>query len=167
MTERSNLLDITREMDRLMRDYEAGKVPHEQFSEELAILRLLNEKVRLRAEALEVAQFYEKGRITHLITGCLLGSDPTCDKASIETHFKAIEDEKDFDLWMPFLKAISTDELKTLYAEPEKSKAALESEVQAAEANLKELKDRLRKRSDLEGKESFEMHQTHPTREPS
>lgn len=62
-------------------------------------------------------------------------------------------------MWSAFFRDTSNDQLQTLLAEPEKSKAALAAEVQAAEASLKELKERLRKKADLEGKETFEMYQ--------
>lgn len=163
--EQTKSIDVTREIEKLMNEYNSGKVPHSEFADKLAILRLLNEKIRLQSEALELAQFYGHGRVVHVIMGCLLGSDPTCDSASIETHFKALEEESDFELWSVFLKAASNDELQTLLAKPEKSKASLIAEVETAETSLKELKERLRKRADLEGKETFEMHQTHLSHE--
>lgn len=163
--ERTKSIDVTKEIERLMNDYNSGKMPHAEFSDKLAILRLLNEKIRLQSEALELAQFYEQGRVVHIIMGCLFGSDPTCDTASIETHFKALEEESDYELWSAFVKAASNEELQSLFKKPEKSKANLMAEVEAAEASLKELKERLRKKADLEGKETFEMHQTHMSHE--
>ena len=165
MVERPKSIDVTKEIERVMNDYNSGKMPHSEFSDKLAILRLLNERIELQTEALELAQFYDHRRIAHLLMGYLFGSDPTFDSASIETHFKSIEEEGDFALWSAFFKPNSIDQLQTMFAKPQASMAHLTAEVETAKASLNELKERLRKKSDLEGKESFEMHRTRSSHE--
>ena len=159
MADETRHVDITQETERLTNAYDAGKMQHDEFSTKMTILRLLNDRIGLQAQAMELAEFYEHSRIAHLIRECLLGSHPACDVATIETHFKAIEEEADFDLWSPFFKANSKDELQALFAEPEKGKTSLAAELGKAEACFRELKEKLRLKADREGKESFEMYQ--------
>jgi len=156
--------DITDETEQLMKDYNSGKIPHPQFADRLAILKLVNDKLLLTTQALELAQYYEQERIAHLIARGLVGQDITHEDAILDNEMKMIEEEKDFDLWLPFTRAVSYDEFEAFFKDPEKSRGILSSQIEKAEKNLRELKERLRRKADLEGKESFELHQLHSHR---